>query len=353
MSLEIVPLIKTSIEQRGPGGAVPKSKGVRKAAVLLVSLGRQRAAEILQHLGEDEIEPLLLEMAELRHVQPTAVTAVLDEFVTTVQARESLLTGGVEYANDLLEHALGSDRAREIIGRMSSVIEKRPFEFLSRTPPSRIVSILRDESPATVALVICNLYTTLAAQVLSQLPETDQPKIAERIALIQDVDPDIIRLIEERLRLRVSTAANEELSVNGGIQCVADILRHTGQSTERNVLDHLNGTNRELADELRERLFTFEDIARLDDYSIQLILGEADPDDLARAVRGAGHEVSERILTNLSQRRADMLREDFALMRPQPKRAVEAAQGRIVAIARRLQDTGVIIVARGEDDIVL
>lgn len=353
MSLELVPITKASPERQGSGSAVPKRKGARKAAVLLVSLGRERAAEILQHLREDEIEALSLEMAELRDVQPTAAAAVLEEFVATVQARESLLTGGVEYANELLEHALGPDRAREIIGRMSSVIEKRPFEFLSRTPPGRIVSMLRDESPATVALVICNLHTTLAAQVLSQLPETERPEIAERIALIGDVDPEIIRLIEGRLRRSVSTVANEELSVNGGIQCIADILKQSGQATECSVLSYLHEANEELAEELRERLFTFEDIACLDDHSIQLILREADAEDLALALRGTGDEVSERILTNLSQRRADMLREDLAFMRPQRKRAVEAAQGRIVAIARRLQDAGAIIVARGDDDLIL
>jgi len=353
MSLEVVPHVKTPPERAHARGTEPEYKGARKAAVLLVTLGRERASDVLQHLREEEIEALSLEMAELQCVQPTAATAVLEEFVATVQARESLVTGGLDYANELLERALGSDRAREIIGRMSSVIEKRPFEFLSRTPPSRIVSLLRDESPATVALVICNLHTTLAAQVLSQLPEDDQPKIAERIARIGEVAPDVIRLIEARLRRSVSTVANEELSVNGGIQCVADILRQTGQSTERNVLDYLNDSNRELADELRERLFTFNDIARLDDHAIQLILREADAADLAIAIRGTGDEVSERILSNVSQRRSEMLREEFTYMRPQRKRAVEAAQGRIVAIARRLQDSGAIVVARGDDDVVI
>lgn len=210
MTLEVVPFAQASLESAAGRDTPPKSRGARKAAVLLVSLGRERAAQVLQHMREDEIEALSLEMAELRHVQPTAATEVLEEFAATVAARESVLVGGLDYANELLEHALGADRAREIIGRMSSVIEKRPFEFLSRTPASRIVSILRDESPATTALVICNLHTTLAAQVLSQLPEPDQPKIAERIARIGDVDPEIVRLIEAKLRRSISTVAHEE-----------------------------------------------------------------------------------------------------------------------------------------------
>lgn len=333
--------------------AVRSPPGRTKAAVLLGAVGLDGAAEVFRHLREDEIESLSLEMAQLSRVDATTIDTVLEEFVATVQAHESLIIGGVEYAHDVLERALGPERAVEIIGRMSSVMEKRPFEFLRDAPADRIIGFLRDESPSTIALIIASLHSVLAAQVFSGLPESDQPDIAERIARIGEVSPDIIRQVEEGFRRKLSSVIQDDFSAPGGTECLAEVLKHSELSTERLVVDALAERDDELAADIRRLLFSFEDIIKLDDRSIQLVLREADHKDLALALRGASDGVRERILANLSARGAQALVEEMTYLPPQRKRVVEAAQGEIVGIVRRLEDAGDLIVARSDDDIIL
>jgi flagellar motor switch protein FliG len=334
------------------GPRVPSVKGRRKAAVLLVSLGPERAAEIFKHLHYDEIESLSLEMAKLQQVDPAVTTNVMEELAATVQAYDSLSTGGVEYARDVLERALGSDRAAEIIGRLSSVIEMRPFEFLRRTAPEQIVAFMRNEAPQTTALVVANLHTTLAAQVLANLPEEEQAEIALRIAKMGETSPDVVKQVEDVMRAKLATIVQNEYTTTGGVKSLAEILNHTDRPTERNVLDSLTETDEELAAEVRRLLFVFEDIVKLDDRSIQLVLREADQKDLALALRGVSDEVKTRVLNNMSERGAQMLLEEMEYQPPQRKRVVEEAQGRIVAIVRRLEEAGAVVLSRSEADVM-
>jgi flagellar motor switch protein FliG len=321
-------------------------KGRKKAAVLLVSLGPDRAAEVFKHLRDDEIETLSLEMAKLQRID--AFTQA-----TVVEAYDSLLAGGVDYAREVLERALGPERALEIIGRLSSVIEMRPFEFLRRTPAEQLVTFLRNESPQTVALVIANLHTTLASQVLSNLPGTEQAEIAVRIARMGETSPEVVKQVESVMKKKLDSVVQQEYSSAGGIKSLAEILNHTDRSTERNVLDSLTEADEELAAEVRRLLFVFEDIVKLDDRSIQLVLREADQKDLALALRGVNDDVKERILSNMSERGAQMLVEEMAYQPPQRKRVVEEAQGRIVAIVRKLEEAGALVLSRGEEDAVV
>lgn len=350
-------------EQRSPMPAspapVPASpmrtatvKGRKKAAVLLVTLGPERAAEVFKHLQYDEIEALSLEMAKLQRLDPAVTSDVLEELAATVEAYDSLAAGGVEYARDVLERALGPDRAAEIVGRLSSVIEMRPFEFLRRTPPEQIVTFLHNEAPQTVALVVANLHTTLAAQVLSHLPEQQQADIALRIARMSETSPDVVKQVEEVMRQKLASVVQQEYSVAGGIKSLAEILNHADRPTERNVLDSLGEADEELAAEVRRLLFVFEDIIKLDDRSIQLVLREADQKDLALALRGVSDEVKQRILQNMSERGSQMLLEEMEYQPPQRKRVVEEAQGRIVAIVRRLEEAGAVVLSRGDADAV-
>lgn len=327
-------------------------KGRKKAAVLLVALGTDRASEIFKHLHYDEIETLSLEMAKLQHVDPTLTHKVLEELAATVQAYESLAAGGVEFAREVLERALGPDRAAEIIGRLSTVIEMRPFEFLRRTAPEQIVAFLRNEAPQTVALVVANLHTTLAAQVLAHHPEDEQAEIALRIAKMGETSPEVVKQVEEVMRAKLASVVQNEYTTTGGVKSLAEILNHTDRPTERNVLESLTETDEELAAEVRRLLFVFEDITKLEDRSIQLVLREADQKDLALALRGVSDEVKQRILQNMSERGAQMLLEEMAYQPPQRKRIVEEAQGRIVAIVRRLEEAGAIVLSRSEADVV-
>ncbi|MBV9606579.1 MAG: flagellar motor switch protein FliG [Solirubrobacterales bacterium] len=341
----------------GAAGVPAKRKleirGRKKAAVLLVSLGPDRAAEVFKHLRDDEIETLSLEMAKLQRVDPLTTATVLEELAATVQAFDSLLAGGVDYAREVLERALGPERALEIIGRLSTVIEMRPFEFLRKTPPEQLVTFLRNESPQTVALVVANLHTSLASQVLSHLPSSEQADIALRIARMGETSPDVVKQVEGVMKKKLDSVVQQEYSSAGGIKSLAEILNHADRSTERNVLDALTESDEELAAEVRRLLFVFEDIVKLDDRSIQLVLREADQKDLALALRGVNDDVKERILSNMSERGATMLVEEMAYMPPQRKRVVEEAQGRIVAIVRKLEEAGALVLSRGEEDAVV
>ena len=254
----------------------------------------------------------------------------------------------------MLERALGPERALEIIGRLSSVIEMRPFEFLRRTPAEQLVTFLRNESPQTVALVVANLHTTLASQVLANLPGTEQAEIAVRIARMSETSPDVVKQVESVMKKKLDSVVQQEyVRAAGGIKSLAEILNHTDRSTERNVLDSLTEADEELAAEVRRLLFVFEDIVKLDDRSIQLVLREADQKDLALALRGVNDDVKERILSNMSERGATMLVEEMAYQPPQRKRVVEEAQGRIVAIVRKLEEAGALVLSRGEEDAVV
>jgi flagellar motor switch protein FliG len=334
-----------------PVRASVRMAGRRKAAVLMAALGPERAAEVMQHLREEEIESLSLEMAKMGSVQEQTTEAILGELAEATRPDGvGDVAGGIEFAREVLERALGAERAEELLGRLSTVIEMRPFEFLRRTPPEQIVAFLRAESPQTIALVVANLHTTLAAQVLARLPERLQPDIALRIARMGETSPSVIQQIEEVVRQKLMTVVEQEYSAAGGVKSLADILNHADRPTERNVLDSLAATDGELAEEVRRMLFVFEDIVALDDRAIQQILREANQKDLILALRGVAEPVKEKLLANMSERGAAMLKEEMEVQQPQRKRDVDEAQGRIVAVVRRLEEAGTIVIGRGEGE---
>jgi flagellar motor switch protein FliG len=344
----------------GEGGALASGAGARtmrgrrKAAVLLVTLGPKKAAEVFSHLSESEIEELSLEMAKTGEIPAEQVEAVLEEVAENSLAFSSYAEGGVAYAREVLERALGSEKAAEITGRLSAVIEMRPFEFLHRTPPEQINAFLRNEAPQTKALVISSLHTTLAAEVLSLLDEEQQADVSLRIARMSETSPAVIREVETVMRQKLSNVLSEEYAASGGVKSLADILNHADRPTERNVLDTLAVSDEELAEEIRALLFVFEDVVKLDDRAIQAVLKDVDDADLALALRGVAEEVKEKVLDNMSERRAEMLVEEIEYQPPQRKSVVEDAQGRIVAQIRRLEDSGEIMMSRrGNDELVV
>ena len=328
----------------------PKAEGLRgieKAAVLLVAIGEERASEIFRYLGDSEVEALSLEIAKSRKV-PTDVTRnVIGEAVETVLAADYIAEGGVDYARSILERSLGATRAEELIGRLSATIERRPFEFLRRTPPEQIHVFLRNEAPQTIALVIANLHTTLAAQVLSYLEPEEQAEVARRVAKMAETRPEVVSQVESVMRQKLSNVIAQEYAAAGGVKSLADILNHSDRTTERNVLDELAKSEAELAEEVRLLLFTFEDVVKLDDRSIQMVLKEVDQKDLAIALRGVSDDVRNRIFSNMSERGSELLREEIEFQPPQRKRVIEEAQGRIVGVVRRLEEAGAVVLSRG------
>jgi flagellar motor switch protein FliG len=330
-----------------PRASTANLSGVQKAAALLVAIGEERASEIVRHLGETEVEALSLEIAKARKVPAELCKDIVSEAVESVMAEEYIADGGVDFARSVLERSLGSTRADEIIGRLAATIERRPFEFLRRTPAEQIHVFLRNEAPQTIALIVANLHTTLAAQVLSLLDPEDQAEVARRIARMAETRPEVIAHVEAIVKQKLSTVSAQEYASAGGVKALADILNNSDRSTERNVLDELARGDGELAEEVRLLLFTFEDVAKLDDRSIQMVLKEVDQKDLAIALRGVEESVRARIFTNMSERGAELLKEEIDFQPPQRRRVIEEAQGRIVGVVRKLEDAGAITISRG------
>jgi len=340
-----------------PASGTPQAEkalsGIEKAVVLLVSLGPEHSAEVFRHLNDSEIESLSLRMAEARRVPGHQRTRVFEEMVENSMAADYYVEGGVSFAREVLEAAVGPERAAEIIGRLSALLEMRPFEFLRRIPPEQIYASLRNEAPQTVALTVANLHTTLAGQVLAHLPQEDQVEVARRIAVMSETNPDVVKDVEKVMRRKLSNVLSHGYAAAGGIQGLADILHGVDRNTERNVLESLEGSDPELAEEVRLLLFVFEDVVKLDDRSVQLVLKEINQKDLVLALRGASEDVKQKITSNMSSRGAEMLLEEMQYQPPQRRSAVEEAQGRIVGVIRRLEDQGAITIGRGEDDDVV
>jgi flagellar motor switch protein FliG len=316
--------------------------------MLLVGIGPAGAAEVFKHLSEDLVERLTVEMVRTKDVAPEQMAAVQREVVENAYARGYISEGGFRYAKDVLTRAVGEARAEEILRRLQTVAEFTPFEFLRSTPPDQICAFLRGEHPQTTALVIANLPSTeLAAKVLALIPADQQAEVALRIAVMGQTAPDVVKEVAHVMARKLGTVIQQEYSAAGGIDSLADILNNSDRSTERNILDHLAEADSALADEVRSRLFVFEDLLKLDDRTIQAVLKETDAKDLALALRGVTEDVKERVLANMSQRAAEILNEEMDLMQPQPRRVVEEAQSKIVAVVRKLEEAGTIFIARG------
>jgi flagellar motor switch protein FliG len=324
--------------------------GTRKAAVLMAALGSERAANVLQRLSEEEIEALSIEMAGLSAVAAETTESIFSELAEIAGGGETGTAGGMDYARGVIERALGPERAAEILGRLAARTETPPFEFLQRVPPDRTAALLRSESPQTIALILASLRTTIAAQVLARLPERQQPEIALRIARMGETSAQVLEQVEEVIRHKLTAVAEREYSAAGGTKTLAEILNHSDRTTERNVLEKLADEDQELAEEVRGMLFVFEDIVKLEERAIQQVMREADQKDLVLALRGAPDNVKEVVLKNMSERGAEMIKEEMEIQPPQRKRDIDAAQSRIVAVVRKLEEAGAIVIASDSED---
>jgi flagellar motor switch protein FliG len=336
----------TLVSRSGAAGLT----GRQKAAVFLITIGTARAADVLKFLSEREIEALSAEMASLWRVKADTADSVVQELAERFDSQNEFAMGGPEFAREVLEHLLGATRAEEILGQITAQAELRPFDFLRRTPPEQIATFLADEAPQTIALVVASLHATLGAKVLAGLAPEIQVNVAMRIATMEDTNPGVVEDVERGLRLKLSNVLTQEFSQAGGVDSLAELLNRAGRSTERTVLEAIAETDGELADEIRQKLFTFDDIVLLSDRDIQLLLREVDQKDLGLALRGVSDEVKDTIFRNMSTRGSEMLQEDLDTGKPQRRSVVEEAQSRIVGAIRRLEDAGAITIGRGGED---
>ena len=319
-----------------------KMSGVQKAAILLIALGPERSSSIFKHLKEDEIEELTLEIANTRSITPQIKEEVINEFYEICLAQQYIAEGGIGYAKEVLEKSLGADKAMDVIGKLTASLQVKPFEFVRKTDASQLLNFIQDEHPQTIALILSYLPAGQAAMIISALPPERQSDVAKRIAMMDRTSPDVIKEVEKVLESKLSSLVNQDYTIIGGVDAVVDILNTVDRGTEKHIM--------ELADEIRKKMFVFEDILLLDDRAIQRVLRDVDNNDLALALKGANEQVQTAIFNNMSKRLAVMIKEDMEFMGPVRMKDVEEAQQKIVNIIRKLEDSAEIVISRGGGD---
>lgn len=330
-----------------------KIGGLQKAAILLIALGPEKASNIFKHLKDEEIEELTLEIANTRSVTPSIKEDILNEFYQICLAQQYIAEGGIGYAKELLEKALGTDKAMDVISRLTASLQVRPFEFIRKTDPAQLLNFIQDEHPQTIALILSYLPAQQAAQIVGSLPIDKQADVAKRIAVMDGTSPDVIKEVERILDRKLSSLVNQDYTIIGGVEAIVDILNSVDRGTEKHIMENLEIEDPELADEIRKRMFVFEDILLLDDRAIQRVLRDVDNNDLSIALKGANQEVQNTIFNNLSKRLAAMIKEDMEYMGPVRLKDVEEAQQKIVGVIRKLEDSSEIVISRGGGDEII
>ncbi|GAA3871579.1 flagellar motor switch protein FliG [Saccharothrix violaceirubra] len=326
-------------------------EGLRKAAILILQMGKEESTKVLSKMRETEVEALSAEIVRLGSVDNSSVSAVLDEFHAMTQARSHIAFGGMDYARELLVETLGHDRADEIVHRIGASMVDVPFRFLQRAEPRQVLSFLQEEHPQTVALVLAHMPSHLASLILSGLPSDRQSDVALRVATMGRTSPEIIRKVENVLERKLSSLLTpSDVSTVGGVQPLVDIINRSDRTTERAILEGLAKRSPELADEIRSRMFMFEDLVGIDDRSLQLVLRQVEGQDLATALKGVTEVVRDKIVGNLSARAAENLLEEIEVLGAVRLRTVEEAQAKIIGVIRSLEESGQLVLRRGDED---
>lgn len=325
--------------------------GPQKAAILLVQLGRERSALVLKSLRESEVEEVLSEIARLQGIDNHVVDAVMEEFQELATARRYYGKGGMDFAREILEASMGAEKAAELLKRMEASLVEMPFEFLRRADARQVLSFLQDEHPQTVALVLAHMRAEQAAVVLSGMPTDLQADVAHRVATMENTSPEVIRQVETILERKLSSVLqSNDFSAAGGLQPLIDIINNSDRATERLILEGLERRDPALAEEVRSQMFMFEDIVNLDDRSVQLVLRQVDSKELATALKGVSKDVRDKIMNNVSERAAVTLAEEIEMLGPVRLATVEESQAVVISTIRSLEESGQIVISRGERD---
>lgn len=330
-----------------------KISGIQKAAILMIALGPEKSAAIFKHLKEDEVEELTLEIANTRSITPQVKDSVVNEFYQVCLAQQYIAEGGINYAKELLEKSFGADKAMDVIGKLTASLQVKPFEFVRKADAAQLLNFIQDEHPQTIALILSYLAPGQAAIIVSALPPDRQADVTKRIAVMDRTSPDVIKEVEKVLESKLSSLVNQDYTIIGGVDAVVEILNTVDRGTEKHIMETLEIEEPELADEIRKKMFVFEDILLLDDRAIQRVLRDVDNSDLAIALKGSNEEVQNAIFNNLSKRLAVMIKEDMEFMGPVRMKDVEEAQQKIVNIIRKLEDAAEIVISRGGGDEII
>ncbi len=352
-------MAKTADQQKNrfkmdESGSQSNLTGKQKAAIFLVTIGSEISSDIFRHLREEDIEVLTWEITRLENIESEDRDVVLQEFHALMMAQDFIAAGGIDYARELLEKSLGVQKSVEIVSRLTSSIKTRPFEFIRRTDPTNLLNLIQQEHPQTIALILAYLEPAKASQIIAQLNAEKQSDVAKRIATMDRTSPEILREVERVLDKKLASLSQEDFTVAGGVKNIVDILNLADRTTEKSIIESLEEEDPELAEEIKKRMFVFEDIVMLDDRAIQRVLREVDTSELSKALRAVDSEVQDKIFRNMSKRAAVLLKEDMDYMGPTRRKDVEESQQRIVSIIRKLEEQGDVVIARsGEEDILV
>ncbi len=322
--------------------------GLQKAAILMVALGVETASLVARGLKEEEIEDITREMTRLRDIPGPVIDKVVDEFYQMMKAQEYIEQGGPDYAERLLQEALGPHRASEILNRVQRSMHIGGFQLLRRADANQILNLIQNEHPQTIALILSFLDAAQSAQIIMRLPDDLQREVIYRMATMEKVPTELLSEVEKALEQQIeSVETGHAMNEPGGVQVVAEILNMAGKTVEKTILDEIENRDPDLAERIRDLMFTFDDLVYLDDRSIQRVLKEVDTRQMALALKGASEEVKQKIFANMSARAAEMLREELEYMGPVRVRDVEEAQRQIANLVRSLEEEGEIVIVRG------
>ena len=325
----------------------------KKAAAIIVALGAERASEVYKYLSEEEVEQLSLEIAKLDRLSPEEMQSTVEDFYGLCITQKVINEGGVLYAKDVLEKAFGQQQATSFMERLSKSLRSKSFEFVRKADAKNIQMILQNEHPQTIALILSYARSDQAAQIIAELPRNIQLDVIKRIAELDRVSPEMIKLVESTLEKRFSSIISSDQVEVGGVAYIAEIMNRVDRATEKYIFDELGEKDAALADEIHKLMFVFEDIANLDSMSVQRFIREVDTKDLAVALKSANENVKQLILQNMSSRMRESVEQDIQFLHNIRMKDVEEAQQKIVAVIRQLEENGEIVIARGEGDEIL
>ena len=330
----------------------PEISGPEKAALLLISIGEKKAAEIMKHLDEKELESVAVEIAKKSEVKGDEIGSAIEEFFQNMQAKDYINKGGLDYAKKALEEAWGHKKAEEIIQKAEAATKVSAFYLLQTVDDKQLLNFLQNEHPQTVALILANINPTKAAAILSELPENKQTEISYRLATMEKTSPELINEIESALREQMGSVFGQEVSKMGGSEAIAEILNSTTRSAEKTILSDIKERDPKLAEDIKSNMFLFEDIEKLSDHAVQLINKAIDSQTIALALKGAPPSLKEKFLNNMSSRAADMLKDELQYLGPVRVREVEEAQKQIIDIVRELEESGEITLNREDEEVI-